>query len=79
MYKYYCIKIILKDNSIGYYSGMTTGTPCISSDINESCFYDTTGEAYSVYQQFFKGRNWTFDGVGILTASIVEVTSQNRL
>lgn len=79
MYKYYCIKIVLEDNTVWYYSGMASGGVDIEGNINDSRFYDKAEQAYESYKKVFAGRTLTFDGLRVLRASVVEVTSNNKI
>lgn len=75
MYKYYCIKAVLEDGSVGYYSyGME-----FRENINESSFYDTVSEAAEVKRKLFDGRTQYVDGQRVVRTAIVEVTSENPI
>ena len=80
MYKYYCIKIILKNGLVGYYCGMDNNNmPMMSEDINDSCFYDTYSEAYDAYRYKFYGKGLNINGVGVSRYMVTEVTSKYPL
>ncbi len=75
MYKYYCIKIVLEDGTVGYYAyGLQFRT-----DINESSFYDTPSEALQVKRREFDGREIHVGNLRVVRTAIVEVTSRNPI
>lgn len=75
MYKYYCIKAVLEDGSVGYYRyGME-----FHPNINESSFYDTVSEAAEVKRRQFDGKNIYVGNLRVVRTAIVEVTSRNPI
>lgn len=75
MYKYYCIKIVLEDGTVGYFQIGDV----FSTNINDSSFYDTVGEAMEDKRRYFDGQTLYFQGARVVRTAVVEVTSANPI